>query len=263
MSLPPPTARPSLTPPWIATAPCTSSSTTSASPAPGTPTDVEEAVWDNVLDVNLKSMMLTTKYAAPKMIDAGGGSIINMSLHRRRPRRQRPRQHPPTPPPSPASSACPRDHGRPPRPRQHPASNVIAPRPTSTPPWSPAPCPTRPRENRRKAGPLGRRGQRLGHRLRRPLPSPATKPAGSPASSSPSMPASSLPPTPSPCTTASATNNRRLCQPSANPRPRTPRGAVTLNRTYAVETVIPTKALLHRQSGPSFRRKPESSNRNR
>ena len=46
---------------------------------PGTPTDVEESVWDNVLDVNLKSMMLTTKYAVPKMVDAGGGSIINMS----------------------------------------------------------------------------------------------------------------------------------------------------------------------------------------
>jgi NAD(P)-dependent dehydrogenase (short-subunit alcohol dehydrogenase family) len=46
---------------------------------PGSPTDVEESVWDNVLDVNLKSMMLTTKYAAPKMIDAGGGSIVNMS----------------------------------------------------------------------------------------------------------------------------------------------------------------------------------------
>ena len=46
---------------------------------PGGPTDVEESVWDNVLDVNLKSMMLTTKYAVPRMIDAGGGSIINMS----------------------------------------------------------------------------------------------------------------------------------------------------------------------------------------
>jgi NAD(P)-dependent dehydrogenase (short-subunit alcohol dehydrogenase family) len=46
---------------------------------PGSPTDVEESVWDNVLDVNLKSMMLTTKYAVPRMIDAGGGSIINMS----------------------------------------------------------------------------------------------------------------------------------------------------------------------------------------
>jgi NAD(P)-dependent dehydrogenase (short-subunit alcohol dehydrogenase family) len=46
---------------------------------PGSPTDVEESVWDNVLEVNLKSMMLTTKYAVPRMIDAGGGSIINMS----------------------------------------------------------------------------------------------------------------------------------------------------------------------------------------
>ena len=46
---------------------------------PGSPTDVEESVWDNVLNVNLKSMMLTTKYTVPKMIDAGGGSIINMS----------------------------------------------------------------------------------------------------------------------------------------------------------------------------------------
>ncbi len=46
---------------------------------PGTPTEVEESVWDNVLDVNLKSMMLTTKYAVPRMIDSGGGSIINMS----------------------------------------------------------------------------------------------------------------------------------------------------------------------------------------
>ena len=46
---------------------------------PGSPTEVEESVWDNVLDVNLKSMMLTTKYAVPRMIDAGGGSIINMS----------------------------------------------------------------------------------------------------------------------------------------------------------------------------------------
>lgn len=46
---------------------------------PGTPIDVEEEVWDRVLDVNLKSMMLGTKYAAPKMIEAGGGSIINIS----------------------------------------------------------------------------------------------------------------------------------------------------------------------------------------
>ena len=46
---------------------------------PGTPADVEEEVWDRVLDVNLKSMMLGTKYAVPKMIESGGGSIINIS----------------------------------------------------------------------------------------------------------------------------------------------------------------------------------------
>ena len=46
---------------------------------PGSPTDVEEEVWDRVLDVNLKSMMLGTKYAVPKMIESGGGSIINIS----------------------------------------------------------------------------------------------------------------------------------------------------------------------------------------
>ena len=46
---------------------------------PGTPTDVDEDVWDQVLDVNLKSMVLTSKYAIPKMIESGGGSIINMS----------------------------------------------------------------------------------------------------------------------------------------------------------------------------------------
>ena len=46
---------------------------------PGSPTTVEEEVWDRVLDVNLKSMMLTIKYVAPKMIESGGGSIINVS----------------------------------------------------------------------------------------------------------------------------------------------------------------------------------------
>ena len=46
---------------------------------PGTVVDVKEEDWDRVLDVNLKSMMLTSKYAIPKMVEVGGGSIINMS----------------------------------------------------------------------------------------------------------------------------------------------------------------------------------------
>lgn len=41
--------------------------------------DVKEDDWDRVLDVNLKSMVLTSKYAIPKMMEHGQGSIINMS----------------------------------------------------------------------------------------------------------------------------------------------------------------------------------------
>lgn len=45
----------------------------------GSVVDVKEEDWDRVLDVNLKSMMLTSKHAVPPMAEAGGGSIINMS----------------------------------------------------------------------------------------------------------------------------------------------------------------------------------------
>ena len=46
---------------------------------PGSVTDVEEDFWDRVIDVNLKSVMLTSKHAIPKMIEAGGGAIVNLS----------------------------------------------------------------------------------------------------------------------------------------------------------------------------------------
>ena len=45
----------------------------------GSVTDVDEDFWDTVIDVNLKSVMLTSKHAIPRMIEAGGGSIINLS----------------------------------------------------------------------------------------------------------------------------------------------------------------------------------------
>ena len=45
----------------------------------GTVVDVDDEEWDRVLNVNLKSMMLTSKYAVPEMIRCGGGSIINVS----------------------------------------------------------------------------------------------------------------------------------------------------------------------------------------
>lgn len=38
-----------------------------------------EEEWDNVIDTNLKSMFLCTKYVIPHMISQGGGSIVNMS----------------------------------------------------------------------------------------------------------------------------------------------------------------------------------------
>ena len=45
--------------------------------APSSVTDVDEEEWDRVLNVNLKSMMLTSKYVIPGMVN--GGSIINIS----------------------------------------------------------------------------------------------------------------------------------------------------------------------------------------
>jgi NAD(P)-dependent dehydrogenase (short-subunit alcohol dehydrogenase family) len=38
-----------------------------------------EEEWDNVMDTNLKSMFLCAKFAIPKMVQHGGGSIINMA----------------------------------------------------------------------------------------------------------------------------------------------------------------------------------------
>lgn len=45
----------------------------------GSAVDVKEEDWDRVLEVNLKSMMLTSTFAIPRMTEAGGGSIINVS----------------------------------------------------------------------------------------------------------------------------------------------------------------------------------------
>jgi NAD(P)-dependent dehydrogenase (short-subunit alcohol dehydrogenase family) len=46
---------------------------------PGAVVEVKAEDWDRVLDVNLKSMMLTSKYAIPEMIKGGGGAIVNLS----------------------------------------------------------------------------------------------------------------------------------------------------------------------------------------
>ena len=41
--------------------------------------DADEEEWDRIMQVNVKSMMLTSKYAIPHMVAAGGGAIVNIS----------------------------------------------------------------------------------------------------------------------------------------------------------------------------------------
>ena len=45
----------------------------------GTVVEVSEEDWDRVMTINLKSMVLASKAAIPRMIETGGGSIINIS----------------------------------------------------------------------------------------------------------------------------------------------------------------------------------------
>ena len=45
----------------------------------GTVVDVDEETWDLVMNVNVKSIVLASKFAIPRMIEGGGGSIINTS----------------------------------------------------------------------------------------------------------------------------------------------------------------------------------------
>lgn len=57
----------------------------------GSVVSVTEEDWDRVMTVNVRSMMLTGKYAVPAMAAGGGGSIINISsIGALRPRGQTP-----------------------------------------------------------------------------------------------------------------------------------------------------------------------------
>lgn len=42
-------------------------------------TEMSEALWDRVVDVNLRGVFLTTKHAVPGMRRTGGGSVVNIS----------------------------------------------------------------------------------------------------------------------------------------------------------------------------------------
>jgi len=45
----------------------------------GSVVDADEEEWDRIMQVNVKSIMLTSKFAVPCMTSSGGGSIINVS----------------------------------------------------------------------------------------------------------------------------------------------------------------------------------------
>ncbi len=45
----------------------------------GSVTEIDETLWDRVLDINLKSTFLCTKYTIPQMVKQGQGSIINIA----------------------------------------------------------------------------------------------------------------------------------------------------------------------------------------
>lgn len=47
--------------------------------ARGTAVDVDPDAWDDVMRVNVKSMMLMAKYAVPRITEAGGGAIVNIA----------------------------------------------------------------------------------------------------------------------------------------------------------------------------------------
>ena len=48
-------------------------------PDDGPAPDLDEEVWDRIIAVNLKGAFLGCKYAIPHLVEAGGGSIINVS----------------------------------------------------------------------------------------------------------------------------------------------------------------------------------------
>lgn len=45
----------------------------------GSVEDIDEAIWDRILDVNLKGMFLMSRAALPHIRAAGGGTIINLA----------------------------------------------------------------------------------------------------------------------------------------------------------------------------------------
>ncbi|HSB77256.1 MAG TPA: glucose 1-dehydrogenase [Candidatus Methylomirabilis sp.] len=120
---------------------------------PGSVVSVPEDEWDRVMTVNVKSMMLTGKFAVPAMAAGGGGSIVNISSISA----LRPRGLTPYSTSKGAVIALTRamaiDHAR-----QGIRVNCIAPGPMYTPMAYSAGMSEEARESRRRASPLGIEG---------------------------------------------------------------------------------------------------------
>ncbi len=119
----------------------------------GTVVDTDETQWDQVMKVNVTSMMLTGKHAVPAMARTGGGAIVNISSISA----LRPRGLTPYSASKGAVIALTRamaiDHAA-----QGVRVNCIAPGPVYTPMVYADGMSAELRERRRRASPLGREG---------------------------------------------------------------------------------------------------------
>ena len=131
----------------------------------GSVVDETEENWRRVMQVNVETMFLAAKHAIPAMVKAGGGAIVNVSSISA----LRPRGLTVYSASKGAVIALTRamavDHGK-----DGIRVNCVAPGPVYTPMVYQRGMSTQQRDRRRQASVMGRRGHRLGHRPRRPLP---------------------------------------------------------------------------------------------
>ena len=123
----------------------------------GNVVDTPEETWDLIMGINLKGMMLSAKYAIPRMIETGGGSVINLSSNGglRASRNARVTYHTSKGAAIALTTTMAAQHGR-----ENVRVNCIAPGGIDTPHAG-----QRGRVSRSEIQPPGYRGHGLGHRL--------------------------------------------------------------------------------------------------
>ena len=141
----------------------------------GSVLEVSEEDWDFVMAVNVKSIVLSSKYAIPRMIESGdGGCIINISsiaglrAHSSTPYTPRPR-----PPCMGLTMSMAADHGP-----EGIRVNCIAPGLVYSPMVAPRMDDDLRRDPTQNASPAADGGRLVGHRIRGPLPGQRGGPLG-------------------------------------------------------------------------------------